>query len=135
MSSRGPYCWAAKLLLHSVATVAVGGTDRIDDLRKQVVCHPPACLEAQIHLKMVLVIGQALVVARANLLFIVLSPVDFIVFSHYRKVLAGCTHTSRRAFLKQDLRGPSNVFPFWAWYGFRVRIATRTTKKVLHWRV
>ena len=31
--------------------------------------------------------------------------------------------------------GPSNVVPFWVWYGFLVRILIRTTKKVLHWRV
>ena len=30
---------------------------------------------------------------------------------------------------------PSNVVPFWVWYVFSVRVLTRTTKKVLHWRV
>ena len=30
---------------------------------------------------------------------------------------------------------PSNVVPFWVWYGFLVRILIRTTNKVLHWRV
>ena len=29
---------------------------------------------------------------------------------------------------------PSNVVPFWVWYGFLAR-TLRTTKKVLHWRV
>ena len=33
------------------------------------------------------------------------------------------------------LPGPSNVVPYWVWYGFLVRAFIRTTKKVLHWRV
>ena len=33
------------------------------------------------------------------------------------------------------LPGPSNVVPFWVWYGFLVRTLIRPTKKVLHWRV
>ena len=36
----------------------------------------------------------------------------------------------------QFLPGPSNVVPFWVCYGFLgVGPLTRTTKKVLHWRV
>ena len=31
--------------------------------------------------------------------------------------------------------GPSNVVPFWVWYGFLVRTLIRATEKVLHWRV
>ena len=33
------------------------------------------------------------------------------------------------------LPGPSNVVPFWVWYGFLVGTLVRTTKKGLHWRV
>ena len=31
--------------------------------------------------------------------------------------------------------GPSNVVPYWVWYGFLVRTFIRTTKKVLCWGV
>ena len=29
---------------------------------------------------------------------------------------------------------PSNVVPFWVWYGLLVRTIIRNAKKVLHWR-
>ena len=35
----------------------------------------------------------------------------------------------------KGLPGPSNVDPFWVWYGFGVKMLIRTPKKVLRWRV